>query len=122
MWPFPKGTAPAVHVRREYLPPQSLAETFRRYATVCELPNNHGVDPFKEAARKRALADGPYRISPIAQTSVALKPGQVAVEDARRIWRFRAVDRGTKLGRSRTMAARAKTVTIVIARPPRMLG
>jgi|SRR5208282_2636057 len=84
--------APAGHVRREYQPPQALGETMRRYALATELPSNHGVDPFREAARRAAFANGPLRISPIAQAVEPLKHNATAVSDRRRVWRFRACD------------------------------
>lgn len=91
MWPFTR--APAAHIKRTYEKPQSLAETFRRYSTVAQLPSNHGVDPFREMGRQLALRNGPHRISPIAQTSGPLPVnGRTGWDDRRRLWRFRACD------------------------------
>jgi hypothetical protein len=104
MWPFDR--APAAHIRREYKAPQPLAETFARYATVAELPRNHGTDPLREAKRAAALAHperfdtaslqsrpgGPFRISPIAETSEPLPVGRTQWDSRRRLWRFRACD------------------------------
>jgi hypothetical protein len=91
MWPFDR--APAAHIKREYTKPQGLGETFRRYATVAQMPRTHGVDPFREIGRENALRNGPFRISPIAQTSGPLPVnGHTGWDDRRRIWRFRACD------------------------------
>jgi hypothetical protein len=91
----PVNKSAAVHIAREMPPISSFRAAMRRYMTVAQLPDAWGIDPGRDLARARALANGPLELSPIAQADGPLKVGHVVTDRRRRVWRFRACEMGT---------------------------
>jgi hypothetical protein len=82
--------APAVHIRREYEPPPTLRQAIGRYMRLVRHYDHHGTDPKRVYQRELMLKGGPVRISPIAWTDGPLEIDRVAIDNRRRVWRFRA--------------------------------
>lgn len=92
---MPENKSAAVHIKREYAPPDDLRSAIRAYMALTKHYDNHGIDPRRESRRDRMLRNGPVRISSIAQADEPLPIGRVGVDSHRRLWRFRACDMAT---------------------------
>lgn len=76
--------------------PSSWHAAMRRYIELSQHSGAHGLDPIREARRRRAFANGGARISEIATADEPLRVGHVVTDARRRVWRFRACDMHTR--------------------------